>query len=527
MHSIKLLFTIKTVLKMSNLQKLTTSVIASAMIAFVPAEANAQFLKKLGESVKKAGKEILNDASNRSSGATNAGKSNAAQNTQTTAGSTAEKQNSNVPPYYTLTITPETKWVNTQGEVSSVYLTDVHDGVWGCMLNSGWGFYRIDGTKVFDYIWEETIGREQPCFSGGALLMFKKGETGNNRQLYLLYTDGRTKALPKKYVSATNFVDGVALVGLSSGGYVFLNTDGNEVYPNVKAVPWYFHNPERRLAPLSEGLRLYRDASTDLWGYFDANGKIVIPPTFTDARSFSDGLALVTDQKQNIYFIDKTGKKAFEPHWDLTNLYMSNITDFSEGYCLQLDVDGRSVYFDKTGKEVGAYFDGTPFVNGYAWFRTDDYSVPYQVMNKNFEASKPQYQPNELNYHVDHPFPDYSKAGVALGSTSTVFKPNGDILISGEMGRKYDYIRPYDIGKFSPDNYAKASISIEGSSKRFEGFINLKGEFVLIYNWDVRGVKEVKSRYLSPGATLPLKESDYVEATIPIQICDMTPMGPK
>lgn len=510
---------------MSKLQKLTTSVITFVMITLVPLESNAQFLKKLGESVKKVGKDIVNDASNRASKAKS--DSGNSDSTSSDVSSTSSNSNSKVPPYYTLTITPETKWVNTQGEVSSVYLTDVHDGIWGCMLNSGWGFYRIDGTKVFDYIWEETIGREQPCFSDGALLMFKKGDSGENRHLYILYTDGRTKSLPKKYVSATNFVDGVAMVGLNSGGYAFLNTDGNEVYPNIKAIPWYFQNPERRIAPLSDGLRLYRDASTNLWGYFDANGKIVIPPTFTEARSFKEGLALVTDQKQNIYFIDKTGKKAFEPQWDLTNLYMSNITDFSEGYCLQLDVDGRSIYFDKTGKEVGAYHDGTPFVLGYAWFRpSGDYSLPFQVMNKNFEASKPQYQPTELNYHIDHPYPDYSEAGVALGSNNTIFKPNGDIVISGEMGRKYDYIRPYDIYKFSPDNYAKASISID-SSKRFEGFINLKGEFVLIYNWDIRGIKEVKSRYLDPTATLPLKETDYIEAVIPIKTCDSTPLGPK
>ena len=520
---------------MVKLQKLTTSVIASAMIAIAPAEANAQLLKKLGDSVKKAGKEILQNEVNKATGTkTTTSGTTATQKTTSTpsAPSTTTSKPANVdyivPPYYTLTITPETKWVNTKGEVSDVYLTDVHDGVWGCMLNYGWGFYRIDGTKVFDYIWEETIGREQPCFSDGALLMFKKGDSGAERHLYLLYTDGRVKSLPKKYVSATNFVDGIAMVGLSTGGYAFLNTEGNEVYPNIRAIPWYFHNPERRVAPLSDGLRLYRDASTNLWGYFDTNGKIVIPPTFVDARSFKEGLALVTDQKQNIYFIDKTGKKAFEPQWDLTHLYMDKITDFSEGYCVQLDVDGRSLYFDKTGKEVGAYYVGTPFVGGYAWFRPEAMAGnPNKLMNKNFEPVESQYVPNELFYHVDNPVPNYSESGVAVSSSNkTVFKTNGDILISGEMGKKYKYLRPYDIYKFSPDNYARASLSINDSG-RIEGFINLKGEFVLIYKWDVRGTKEIKTTYLVPGATLPLKESDYIEATIPVTICDMTPLGPK
>lgn len=517
---------------MAKLQKLTISLITSAMVVLAPVESNAQLLKKLGDSVKKAGKEFLKNETNKTSETkTVSPRNNATQNSASTTRQAPTASSSNadfiVPPYYTLTITPETKWVNTKGEVSSVYLTDVHDGIWGCMLNYGWGFYRIDGTKVFDYIWEETIGREQPCFSNGALLMFKKGESGDNRHLYILYTDGRVKSLPKKYVSATNFVDGIAMVGLSNGGYAFLNTDGNEVYPNVKAIPWYFQNPERRIAPLSDGLRLYRDASTNLWGYFDANGKIVIPPAFTEARSFSEGLALVTDQKQNIYFIDKTGKKAFEPQWDLTNLYMNKITDFNEGYCVQLDVDDRSLYFDKTGKEVGAYYVGTPFVDGYAWFRpTSGIGGPFRVMNKNFEASKPQFNLEIVDYHVEHPDPDYSEAGVAVCNSKTVIKPNGDIVISGEMGREYKYLRPYDIGKFSPDNYAKASLSVN-NGERLEGFINMKGEFVLIYKWDVRSIKEIQSRYLAPGATPPLKESDYIEATIPINICDMTPLGPK
>ena len=52
---------------------------------------------------------------------------------------------------------------------------------------------------------------------------------------------------------------------------------------------------------------------TGKYGYIDATGKFVIPARFTKADEFSEGLALVEEQKgQPKFFIDRTGAKVLE-----------------------------------------------------------------------------------------------------------------------------------------------------------------------------------------------------------------------
>ncbi|BBI35652.1 hypothetical protein KCTCHS21_50510 [Cohnella abietis] len=57
----------------------------------------------------------------------------------------------------------------------------------------------------------------------------------------------------------------------------------------------------------SEGLILVQDDKTEMYGYIDRYGKIIIPYQYYEAYSFSDGLALVKNDKHYQY-IDKTGK---------------------------------------------------------------------------------------------------------------------------------------------------------------------------------------------------------------------------
>lgn len=50
------------------------------------------------------------------------------------------------------------------------------------------------------------------------LIMYKNDDT---RQLYLIKPTGAVEALPKKYVDATNFVDGIAAVATATSGLGF------------------------------------------------------------------------------------------------------------------------------------------------------------------------------------------------------------------------------------------------------------------------------------------------------------------
>lgn len=64
----------------------------------------------------------------------------------------------------------------------------------------------------------------------------------------------------------------------------------------------------RGLQTQSEGLILVQDDKTEKYGYIDRYGKMIIPYQYNEAGSFSDGLALVRNDKNFYQYIDQTGK---------------------------------------------------------------------------------------------------------------------------------------------------------------------------------------------------------------------------
>lgn len=65
------------------------------------------------------------------------------------------------------------------------------------------------------------------------------------------------------------------------------------------------------ISPFYEGLAAVR--VDKLYGFVDKSLNFVIPPQFKVVSNFSEGYALVTDEKKEVYFIDKTGKKITKP----------------------------------------------------------------------------------------------------------------------------------------------------------------------------------------------------------------------
>ena len=70
----------------------------------------------------------------------------------------------------------------------------------------------------------------------------------------------------------------------------------------------------------------------DKWGFVDKDGKMVIQPTYEDARSFSDGYAAVC-QAGKWGFIDMQGKMVISPQFEDTK-------DFNEQGCVFVKLDG-------------------------------------------------------------------------------------------------------------------------------------------------------------------------------------------
>ena len=68
----------------------------------------------------------------------------------------------------------------------------------------------------------------------------------------------------------------------------------------------------------------YVDSKTDLCGFVDKNGKVVIDPAYDAVDDFVDGMAAVQNSDRKRGFIDKTGKI-------VVPLVYKMCGDFSEG----------------------------------------------------------------------------------------------------------------------------------------------------------------------------------------------------
>jgi hypothetical protein len=83
----------------------------------------------------------------------------------------------------------------------------------------------------------------------------------------------------------------------------------------------------------------------NLTGFIDKTGKVIIPPQFTDVHEFSDGLALVRG-RDFFGYIDQTGRHVI----DLNPAFSGAHEMFSEGLAAFSNQYGKWGYMDKTGK---------------------------------------------------------------------------------------------------------------------------------------------------------------------------------
>lgn len=120
------------------------------------------------------------------------------------------------------------------------------------------------------------------------------------------------------------------------------------------------------------GLFAYHDEKTQLWGYKDAQGKIVIPPQFSQVERdevFSPKhketeYLVPVEKKGTFYRITRSGNIKFE------SVYFDNGADYyEEGLARFIDPKTRKVGFhDRKGNiKIKAEYDfASPFQNGVA-----------------------------------------------------------------------------------------------------------------------------------------------------------------
>ncbi|WP_171687551.1 WG repeat-containing protein [Paenibacillus planticolens] len=196
------------------------------------------------------------------------------------------------------------KWgyINKMGkmvvEPTYAWADDFHDGVAIVLLNN-----NSDGSK-------DT--KDQDSVKYGAIDMTGKMVVKPDFSYITKYNEGVAGAIQ---VDAMTY----------DLTYFILDRKGKILYTlpsEMQIVSMLFNG--MGLQTQSEGLVLVQDDKTEMYGYIDRNGKIIIPIQYHEASSFSDGLALVKNDKHYQY-IDKTGKVLID-----ASQYISG-KSFSEG----------------------------------------------------------------------------------------------------------------------------------------------------------------------------------------------------
>ena len=202
-----------------------------------------------------------------------------------------------------------------------------------------------------------TLQRNYACIDKTGKVVFKKDPkhrvTDNFSDGRLLFMDDSTKkygyldktgsvVIEPKYTTAFPFSEGLAAVSdfVQRGGDVFKGIYYGFIDANGKTVIDFQF---KHAGSFSEGLaRVTED--DQYFGYIDKTDKQIIKPQFPAAGDFHDGLA-VLPQTASYQFTDKDGKV-------IPGDYGTVLTNFSEGAALIEDNKKRLQIIDKSGKIV-------------------------------------------------------------------------------------------------------------------------------------------------------------------------------
>ena len=295
---------------------------------------------------------------------------------------------------------------------------------------------------------------------------------GRENVRYLL--DSKGKVLQTYDTGTDNYMeDGgerTFLVGRNTEngfGNGAIDWEGNTVIPFVYLYVDFF----------SEGLAAVRDEKNDM-GYVNRKGEPVIPTQFEEAEPFSDGLAVVKKTDGTYAYIDKTGKIAIDAS------QYSSVLPFYEGLAMVRSRNTHKAGFiDKTGKEVipCQYRWAGYFRNGVTY--ASDAEGKNWLIDKTGKKLKLIAEGNYLVYvDDDMSNPNQQKNGVAIVE-DIVDLPNGE----------HDHVRRYfdETGELSYETYLlKAGLS-EGlapyrdeKTKKY-GYVNESGAWVIAPAFDV------------------------------------------
>lgn len=299
------------------------------------------------------------------------------------------------------------------------------------------------------------------------------------------------------------FSEGIALVKGKAGKlqqesdfYGAIDTKGKLLWVLPENLA-YVHDDYEDFG-FQEGLTIVRDKETELRGYVNTKGKLVIPCQFSAAGAFSEGLAWIQNEDLKFGFINNKGKIVIAPQYDESG-------KFSQGLCAVANmVDEENYilkwgYIDTQGEEVIPFresYYGSPFnENGLAFFTfigktTDGTSMEgsSQIIDR---------QGNIVNPFLNYIAYDFNEDGLlAVGKKVPYEWEGGYSGFTTKVGfanEKGELVIPYTFDTYgmmeAPPVFSEGMAAVgqmqedEYSTMKY-GFINTNGEVVVDFQYD-------------------------------------------
>lgn len=169
-----------------------------------------------------------------------------------------------------------------------------------------------------------------------------------------------------EYEQVTDFSDGYAFVSHITSPIQMINTKGKVVKT--------LSNEICGVRAFSDGMAIFK-SKNGMYGYLGMDGEIIIKAQFKEAVEFSEGLALVQEDNDDCFIIDKKGKKKGEIK---EGKYRPLAWTFSEGKLpVEDEQTEKLVYINEKGnvvlKPVKDYeYSENGFVAGHAIVRNEN-----------------------------------------------------------------------------------------------------------------------------------------------------------
>ena len=141
-------------------------------------------------------------------------------------------------------------------------------------------------------------------------------------------------------------------IGLGGDGLIAAYTEGESAYAlfNVQGEPaGQLSGQAAGQYGIREGLALYQEEESGLWGYMDLKGQITVPAQFETAGLFYDGLAAVVQNGKTGY-IDHSGTLVIPCQYKA--IYWHGEGHFQDGAVIVTDANGKSFILDQTGNQI-------------------------------------------------------------------------------------------------------------------------------------------------------------------------------